>query len=221
MHRSIGLFVFSIVAAFLLTFMLVPAQSASAANSFFNFDGYAVGTSAENVTAPGIQMSSQFSAGSWQVTQAEKFATLSGNVLSSPACNDNLIIKLDSYNYTISLRFAAWAGATGIRVQGFAGHPNSGTLVQTGIHQGTPNGISEGMVEGSVQVSMDGADHILISDADGCVAIDDVRLNDMPIIDLNPEILTRNPIIIPQPLPLPGPIVVEPIIVQPVVIRGN
>ena len=216
MKTQYSLSVVATVAALVLAILLAPTQSASAFNAFFNFDSYAAGTPAEAISAPGIGMSSQFGSNGWQVTPAEKYATLSGNVLTNAACNDNLVIKLDAYYHTISLRFAAWGGATGVRVQGFSGDPNNGALITTQIHQGTQNGISEGVFEGVATDDIQGVSHILISDADGCVAIDDLRLDDLPVLEIEPVII-REPII-RLPLPQPRPTTIE---LEPIVIRGN
>ena len=214
MKTQYSLSVLTAAAALVLAILLAPAHSASAFNAFFDFNGYAAGTPAEAISAPGIGMWSQFGSNGWQVAPAEKFDTLSGNVLTNAACNDNLVIKLDTYYHTVSVRFAAWGGATGVRVQGFSGDPNSGLLVTTGIHQGTQNSISEGVFEGVATDDIQGASHILISDADGCVAIDDLRLDDLPVLEV-PPVIIREPIIrlpLPEPLPLP---------VEPIIIRGN
>jgi hypothetical protein len=218
MHRSIGLFVFATITAFLLTIMLVPAQSASAFNAFFDFNAYAVGTSAEGIAAPGIKMSSPAAPNGWRVMPASPFQSLSGNVLRSEVCDSKLVINLDSYYNKLDLRFGVSNGATQLRIQGYIGSPETGTQVFSMDYEGFKS--IDNLYEGTASEDIQGVNTLVIFGRGGCAAIDDLMLNDTPVIMIPGEILVTGSRL-PIPQPLPGPITIEPIIVQPVVIRGN
>src|SRR5690606_7019778 len=106
MHRTHGLALVAFAVAFVAAFVLMPAQSASAFNTYFNFDGHGIGTPAEAVSASGFTFSSPDSPNSGQVQSSAGFASLSGNVLRQTDCKTKLVIELEKYQHTLSMDFA-------------------------------------------------------------------------------------------------------------------
>lgn len=214
MHRSQGLIVAASMLALVLVFMLMPAQSANAFSTSFNFDGYGFGTPAESVSLPGFSLGSPASPNSWSVQSSAGYASLSGNVLRQMNCNAPLVIRLDAYQKEMSLRFALTNGAQRLRIEGFAGSPNQGSAIFHQSYYGSPNGLGEGILEGSLNEDVQGMNYLVIDAPDGCATLDDLRFEDgngvIVMGDINVSRIPRLPI--PEPLPLP---------IEPIIIRGN
>jgi hypothetical protein len=221
MKVKASLFVLSTFAALVLTLMLVPAQSASAFNSFFNFNGNAPGTSAESIAAPGVHMGSPFIPNSWIVQPNLVYTTMSGNILQNLNCNAALVIELDSVYQDISFRYGITRPTHVLKLDGWLGEPGPGMQVFSTNNYGVDNGGPEGIREGIAAASAAGFDHIVIYSPGGCAAIDDLSLDGSPIV-VGPRDLRLVPL---NPVPLPDtrlPAVQLPVLEVPeVVIRGN
>lgn len=176
-----SLAVLTTAAALILTVLLMPAQSASAFNSFFDFNSNAPGTSAENIPAPGVHMGSPFNPNSWIVQPNFVYTTMNGNVLQNLNCNAALVIELDSVYQDVSFRYGITRPTQVLKLDGWLGAPGSGTLVFSTNHNGTYNGGPEGIREGVAAASAAGFDHLVIYTPGGCAGIDDLSLDGQPI----------------------------------------
>jgi hypothetical protein len=216
MNTRNSAFLLSTVFALVLTALLAPAQAASAFNAFFDFNGYANMTAAEDIAAPGVHLGSPFNPMSWYAMDSVQYASMSGRVLQNTACDAALVIELDATYQDVSFRFGIPASAVGLMVDGWMGEPGPGVKVFSQNLPGADMGSAFGMREGIASASVAGFDHVVIYSPGACAAIDDLSLNGTPI-RLGPTDLTL-PTVATRPAPeLP----LLPIIQQPVGQRGN
>jgi hypothetical protein len=203
MQRIHSLLLAAFMFAFVVVTLLAPAQPAHAASTTFTFDGSPIGTPAENVSLPGFYLSSPASPNAWKVQSTAGFVGMSGNILKQSNCAAPLVIRLDAYQTTMSLRFGLTNGAQRLRIQGYAGSP-SGTVLFQNSYYGTANGVTPGVYEGTISEDVQGMNYIVISAPEGCAAIDNLRFDNGTIVMIpGPIVLNPRPQLpLPQPLPI-------------------
>lgn len=141
---------------------------------FTDFEGYALGTPAESIAIPGVQLASGFAPNSWIVQMnAGDYVLLSGKILQNTVCDAALVMHFDSLQSDLDFLFGATASTLVVKVDGWVGTPGPGTLVFSHDYAGTDLGSPVGMLEGQVSLSGTEFNYIVLYSPGGCLAIDD------------------------------------------------
>jgi hypothetical protein len=165
-HLRLGLLGFMVAALFFVNPALTQAAST-------NFDSFAVNTTAENLTVPGVTFSSN-PAGVWTI-KSSFFVNLTGNVLIEYTSVGVLTVTFAQPQDNVQFNFAT-VSTNSVNVAGFVGAQQvltqsfSGTIPGGGIYR-----------EGSASVSFSGLTSIQISSSN-VIAIDNLNTTPSPTI---------------------------------------